>query len=101
MATPTAYNNGALVTSTTTETGFTIKGDMPPGVVTICCTLRSGSLQATVQPQETVFSPVIAAGSYTTWTNSTAGQQDKFFLTLDPVNSEGRMLGTATFSINW
>jgi hypothetical protein len=102
MATPTAYNNGSLVTSTTTEAGITIKGDYPtPGPVTVAITLRSGSLQATVQPQETVFSPVIAAGSYTTWANSTAGQQDKFFLTLDPVNSEIRMLGTATFSINW
>jgi len=100
MAIPTAYANGATVTSTTTETGITIKGDAP-GLVTVAITLRSGSLQATVQPQETVFSPVIALGSYTTWSNSTAGQQDKFFLTFDPINSEIRILGTATFSINW
>jgi hypothetical protein len=99
MATPTAYANGQLVTSTTTEQGITIKGDAP-GLVTVAITLRSGSLQATTQPQETVFSPVITA-SYTTWANSTAGQQDKFLLTFDPVNSEIRILGTATFSINW
>lgn len=100
MAQPTAYNNGALITSTTTETGITIKGDMPSGVVSVMITLRSGSLQATVQPQQDIFSPVIDA-TYTTWSNSTAGQQDKFFLTLDPINSEIRMKGTATFSINW
>jgi len=101
MATPTAYNPGALVTSTATETGITIKGDFTsPGPVTVAITVRSGSLQATVQPQTDIFSPVIDS-TYTIWANSTAGQQDKFLLTLDPVNSEIRMKGVATFSINW
>jgi len=100
MATPTAYANGALVTSTTTEIGITIKGDAP-ALVTVAITLISGSLQATVQPQETVFSPVIAAGAYATWNHATAGSKDKFFLTFDPVNSEIRILGTATFALNW
>jgi len=100
MATPTAYNPGQTITSTATETGITIKGDFPSIPVTVAITLRSGSLQATVQPQTDIFSPVIDS-TYTIWANSTAGQQDKFLLTLDPVNSEIRMKGVATFSINW
>jgi len=101
MAQPTAYANGQTVTSTTTETGITIKGDFPlGGPITVAITLRSGSLQATVQPQQDIFVPAIDS-TYTTWSNSTAGQQDKFFLTFDPVNSEIRMKGTATFAINW
>jgi len=100
MAQPTAYNPGQTITSTATETGITIKGDFPTSPVTVAITLRSGSLQATVQPQTDIFSPVIDS-TYTIWANSTAGQQDKFLLTLDPVNSEIRMKGVATFSINW
>lgn len=100
MAQPTAYNQGALVTSTTTETGITIKGDVPTGLVTCAITLVSGSLQLTVQPQETVFSPVIDSG-YSTWSHSTAGNRDKILISFDPVNSEIRMKGTATFAINW
>jgi len=101
MAQPTAYQNGALVTSTATETGITIKGDFPyPGPVTVALTLVSGSLQATVEPQSEVFTPVINA-NFATWAHTGAGSRDKFLLTFDPVLSEIRMKGTATFALNW
>lgn len=96
FAEPTAYKNGALVTSTTTEVGITITGSRPPGVVTVILTVVSGSLQATVAPKATVFSPVIDSG-FTTWDTA----DDKFLLTFDPVVEEIRMKGVATFSINW
>ena len=97
MAIPTAYVNGSLVTSTTTEVGITIKGTYDGSKpVTTAITLVSGSLQATVEPQSTVFTPVITS-AIQTW--STAG--DKFLLTLDPNSDEIRIKGTATFALNW
>lgn len=95
MAIPTAYRNGALVTSTATEIGITIKGSFEP-LTTLAITLVSGSLQATPEPQTTVFTPVIDS-SVQTW--STAG--DKFLMTFDPNDEEIRIKGVATFSINW
>jgi hypothetical protein len=103
MATPTAYPNGVTVTSTTTETGFTIKGSFDATKpVTLAITVRSGSLQMGVADQDATFTPIIDSGvTHTTWTNSTAGQQDKFFITFSPIHEEIRMKGTATFALNW
>lgn len=104
MAQPTAYPNGVTVTSTTTETGFTIKGSFDATKpVTLAITLRSGSLQVGVADQDAVFTPIIDQGgvTHTTWAYSTAGAQDKFFITFAPVIEEIRMKGTATFAINW
>lgn len=101
MATPTAYANGVTVTSTTTETGFTIKGSYDSSVpLTLAITLRSGSLQVGVADRDAVFTPVIDSNN-TTWSNSTAGQQDKFFITFSPAIEEIRIKGTATFALNW
>lgn len=98
MAQPTAYPNGALVTSTTTESGFTIKGSLERTPVTLALTLVSGSLQAGVSDQTDVFTPIINVGvTHTTW--STAG--DKFLITFDPVVEEVRVKGTATVAVNW
>lgn len=99
MANPVAYPNGSLVTSTTTEVGITLKGDFYEGPVVAALTLVSGSLQSTVEPQSVVFNPVIDQGGFTHTTWSTAG--DKILHTIDPVNSEIRIKGTATFSLNW
>jgi len=103
MAQPTAYSNGVTITSTTTETGFTIKGSYKSTEpLTLAITLRSGSLQMGVADQDPVMTPIIDQGvTHTTWTNSTAGQQDKFFITFNPVSEEIRMKGTATFALNW
>jgi len=99
MATPTAYPCGALITSTTTETGFTIKGSYDATKpVTLALTLKSGSVQLGVADQDPVMTPIINVGfTHTTW--STAG--DKILMTFDPVMEEIRMKGTATFALNW
>jgi len=104
MATPTAYPCGALITSTTTETGFTIKGSFDSTKpITLALTLRSGSLQVGVADQDPIMTPIIDQGgvTHTTWNNSTAGQQDKILITFSPVIEEIRMKGTATFALNW
>jgi hypothetical protein len=98
MAQPTAYPNGALVTSTTTESGFTIKGSWDMSPVRLALTLVSGSVQVGVSDQTDVFTPIINVGvTHTTW--STAG--DRFFITFDPVVEEVRIKGTGTVAINW
>lgn len=100
MATPTAYPCGALITSTTTETGFTIKGSFDAAKpVTLALTLVSGSLQAGVADQDPVNTPIINQGGITHTTWSTAG--DKILMTFSPVAEEIRMKGTATFALNW
>lgn len=100
MATPTAYPCGALITSTTTETGFTIKGSYDSTKpVTLALTLVSGSVQLGVADQNTVNTPIINQGGITHTTWSTAG--DKILMTFDPVAEEIRMLGTATFANNF
>lgn len=99
MAQPTAYPNGALVTSTTTESGFTIKGSFDSSKpVTLALTLVSGSVQAGVTDQNDVFTPIINVGvTHTTWSNA----QDKFLITFDPNAEEIRLKGTATVAVNW
>jgi len=99
MATPTAYPCGALITSTTTEAGFTIKGSFDyTKPITLALTLKSGSVQMGVADQTAVFTPMIDVGlTHATW--STAG--DKILMTFDPVAEEIRMKGTATFALNW
>lgn len=99
MATPTAYPNGSLVTSTSTEIGITLKGDFYEGAVTVALTLVSGSLQSTVEPQSSVFVPVINQNGITHTTWSTGG--DRILHTIDPVSSEIRIKGVGTFSLNW
>ncbi len=100
MAQPTAYPCGALITSTTTETGFTIKGSYKATeVVTLALTLVSGSVQLGVADQAAVNTPIIDQGGVTHTTWSTAG--DKILMTFDPVAEEIRMKGTATFALNW
>ena len=98
-AEPTAYTQGALVTSTTTETGFTIKGSYRSSEpVFVIITLVSGSVQFGVANQNSTFAPVIdVGGTNATW--STAG--DKVGITFSPRTEEIRMKGTATFSLNW
>lgn len=99
MATPTAYPCGALITSTTTETGFTIKGSFDATKpITLAITLVSGSVQLGVADQDPVMTPIIdVGGTNATW--STAG--DKILMTFSPVAEEIRMKGTATFAVNW
>ena len=99
MAQPTAYPCGALITSTTTESGITIKGSYDTTKpLTVAMTLVSGSVQVGVTDQTATFTPIINVGvTHTTW--STAG--DKFLMTFDPVAEEIRLKGTATVAINW
>ncbi len=98
MAQPTAYPQGALVSSTATEIGITLKGDFYEGPVTAMMTLVSGTLQYTVEPRSDTFTPVINVGvTHTSW--ATAG--DRMPCTLDPTASEIRIKGVATFSLNW
>lgn len=99
MAQPTAYPNGALITSTATEIGITLQGDFYEGPITAAITLVSGSLQITVVPKSDTFTPAINAGGFTHTTWSTAG--DKILKTIDPVGSEIRIKGVATFSLDW
>ena len=95
----TAYPCGALVTSTTAESGFTVKGSYDSTKpLTIGITLVSGSVQLGVTDQTDVFTPIIDVGvTHATW--STAG--DKILMTFDPVAEEIRVKGTGTISVNW
>ncbi len=99
MAQPTAYPCGSSITSTTTETGFTIKGSYKSTEpVTLLLTLVSGSVQLGVTEQTSVFTPIINVGvTHTTW--STAG--DKMPMTFDPTAEEIRVKGTGVVAINW
>jgi hypothetical protein len=100
MAQPTAYPCGALITSTTTETGFTIRGSYKASEpITVALTLVSGSVQLGVTDQDPVNTPIINQGGVTHTTWSTAG--DKILMTFSPVAEEIRMTGTATFALNW
>lgn len=99
MGEPTKYPNGALVSSTTTEIGIALNGDFYEGPVLVAITLVSGSLQVTVAPKSDTFTPAINAGGFTHTTWSTAG--DRILKTVDTVNSEIRIKGTATFDLSW
>lgn len=100
MATPTAYPCGALITSTTTETGFTIKGSYDSTKpVTLALTLVSGSVQLGVADQDPVNTPIINQGGITHTTWDTA--DDKILMTFSPGAEEIRMKGTGSFALNW
>lgn len=99
MAEPTKYPQNSLVTSTATEVGITLEGDFYEGPITAMMTLVSGSLQYTVVPRSDTFIPAIDQNGFTHNTWSTADA--RMPCTIDPVNSEIRIKGVGTFSLNW